>query len=59
MGLTVSQTINGKSTLGSRGYFFVSIMMVRGERTSWSQGSESDGQEISDPVEVAVLQLLL
>ena len=59
MGLTVSQTVNGKSTLGSRGYFFVSIMMVRGERTSWSQGSESDGQEISDPVEVAVLQLLL
>ena len=55
MGLTVSQTVNGKSTLGSRGYFFVSIMMVRGERTSWSQGSESDGQEISDPVEVAVL----
>ena len=34
-------------------------MMVRGERTSWSQGSESDGQGISDPVEVAVLQLLL
>ena len=59
MGLTVSQTVNGKSALGSRGYFFVSIMMVRGERTSWSQGSESDGQEISDPVEVTVLQLLL
>ena len=59
MGLTVSQTVNGKSTLGSRGYFLVSIMMVRGERTSWSQGSESDGQKISDPVEVAVLQLLL
>ena len=53
MGLTVSQTVNGKSTLGSRGYFF-RIDNDRSRRTDLLEPgySKSDGQEISDLVEV-------
>ena len=41
MGLTVSQTVNGKSTLGSRGYFFRIDNDRSREKTSWSQGTVS------------------